>query len=195
MRRLLAFVAVSFLVTACATSFEAPRDARISTAPDAPGYVVVGLASQTYKREFGRATEGLALGFARAGGTPVTASRYGCGSVRGFYGSKPCDLGKVERQVLAVPAGDWTTAAVVEQFNNWGTRKLLRDQVPSGSPIHVGPGEVVYVGDFTFASDYDAQEIKLVAHGRDDAGAAQALAEYPGLQSAAVVYRDPTARK
>ena len=184
---------ISLLVSACATSFEAPPDAQISRAADAPGYIVVGLATQSYKRDLGHVTDGIAMGMARKQGGTVVASRNGCGSMRGFYGSKPCDLTKLDRQVLVVPAGDWLPLSVVEQLNTWGTRKTLKDVLPFRSPVHVGPGDVVYLGDFTYASDYDAQEIKLVQHGRDDAAATQALAAYPGLKAAPVIYRDPAA--
>ena len=185
-------LAAALLATGCAADFEAPQEARLSSAPGASGYVIVGLATQSYKREFGRSTQALVLDLDRPTGSPVSVSRNGCGSFRGFYGSKPCELSKLDRRVLEVPAGDWVPGDVAEQFNNWGTRKTLRDKAPPGTPVHVGPGEVVYIGDFTFASDYDAQEIKLTSHGRDDAAAAQALAAYPGLRAASIVYRDPT---
>lgn len=50
------------LMTACASPYEARPDATISTAPDAPGYIVVGLATQSYKRELLVITEAITLG-------------------------------------------------------------------------------------------------------------------------------------
>lgn len=180
------------LASACATKFEASPDAQISTAADAPGYVVVGLATQSYKRDLGHVTDAIGMGLARRQGGTVVAVRDGCGSMRGFYGSKPCDLSKLDRRVLVVPAGDWVPLTVSERLTTWGSRKTLSDTLPFRNPVHVGPGEVVYMGDFTYASDYDAQEIKLVQYGRDDAAASQALTAYHGLKAAPVIYRDPT---
>lgn len=183
---------ILLLVSACATKFEAPPDAQISGAADAPGYIVVGLATQSYKRDLGHVTDAIGMGMARRQGGTVVASRDGCGSMRGFYGSKPCDLNKLDRRVLVVPTGDWVPLTVSERLTTWGSRKTLSDTLPFRNTVHVGPGEVIYIGDFTYASDYDAQEIKLVQYGRDDAAASQALAAYPGLKAAPVVYRDPT---
>lgn len=178
-------------MTACASPYEARPDATISTAPDAPGYIVVGLATQSYKRELLVITEAITLGLKRKQGGEAIASRDGCGSTRGFYGSRPCKLNELDWQVLVAPPGDWAPLLVAEQEGSF-SRKRLSDTLPLRSPVHVGPGEVVYIGDYTFASDYEAQEIKLVKHGRDDDAARRALANYPGLRAAPIIYRDPT---
>ena len=126
----------------------------------------------------------------RQGGT-VVVSRNGC-NIFGFYGSKPCDLTKLERQVLMVTAGDWLPVNVVEQLQTRRSRRTLEGLLPVRGAVHVDPGEIVYLGDFTYASNYDAEEIRLVRHGRDEAAVIQALAAYPGLKGMPIVYRDPT---
>lgn len=183
---------VLLLVSACANRFEAGPDARISKEPGAPGYLIVGLATQSYRNDFGHTTQAVGIGIARRQGGNVVAARSGCGSMQGFYGSKPCDLTKPDRQVLVVQPGDWLPLSATERLNAWGTRKTLSDMLPFRTPVHVDSGEVVYIGDFTVVSDYEAQSVKLVENGRDDAGAARALAAYPGLRDAPIVYRAPT---
>lgn len=73
-----------------------------------------------------------------------------------------------------------------------GGNKTLRDELPPSDPVRVGPGEIVYVGDYVLSVDYDAQEIAVKRHGRDDAAAASALNDYPNLRGAPIVYRVPT---
>ena len=178
-------------LSACAPSFEADSDAVLSSSPDSSGFLVVGLAEENATFGLGSATDSLAIGFVRAGSVPVVMTRYGCGSMRGFYGSKPCNLTHTEWQVLKVQPGDYKPLTLAELTHVLGGRKLLQDQLQHTTPVHVGPGEVVYIGDFILGADYDAQEIVLRKHERDDAAAASALAKYPGLRNAQVVYRDP----
>ena len=183
---------VSLFVSACTTSYEAPLSAQISKAADAPGYIVVGLATQSYQRNLEQSISCIEMSMARRQGGTVVASRNGCGNILGFYGSKPCDLTKLERQVLVVTAGDWLPVNVVEQLHIRRSRRTLESLLPFRSAVHVGPGEIVYLGDFTYESNYDTEEIRLVRHGRDEAAVTQALAAYPGLKGTPVVYRDPT---
>ena len=180
------------LLAGCAASSIAPADATLSRSPDAPGYMIVGLAERNSQRDIGAVTQFIRFGFNNGGGKVVSMLRYSCGSIVGFYGSKPCNLAEMDRYVLTVPPGDWRAVGVVENLKIILGQKVLQDDLPPYRPVHVGPGEIVYVGDFTFATNYEAQEIKLVSHAHDDNAARAALAAYPGLFNAPIVYRDPT---
>lgn len=182
------------LLPGCAARYnEAPQDAVVSAAADAPGFVIVGLADENAGSGLTHAALALALALRREDGTTATMNRNGCGSMSGVYGSKPCDLTKLDWQVLQVPPGLWRPAAVAEATKTILGSKQIRAALPPGPPIKVGPGEVVYIGDYVLAADYDAPAVVVRRHGRDDAAAQRALAAYPGLRNAQIVYRDPAA--
>lgn len=182
-----------FLLSACAPTFEARQDATRSTRPDAPGFLVVGLADEAAVYGLSRATTDISIGFARVGGGQASMTRSSCAGA-GLYSTKPCDLTKPARQVLQVPAGEWRTGTAVSSLAVIAGQRTLVDQLPPGSPVRVGPGEVVYIGDYILAADYDAQEITVRRHVRDDAGAARTVTEYPGLTDGPIIYRDPIRR-
>lgn len=179
-------------VSACAANDEAPLHAQISKASDAPGYIVIGLATQSYQHNLEHLIGSIEMVIARRQGGTVIVTRYGCGNVLGYYGSRPCDLTKLERHILMVAPGDWLPINVVEKLHTRRSRQILESSLPFHNSVHVDSGEVVYLGDFIYASDYDMEKVKLIRHVRNDAAAIQALAGYPGLRNASIIYRDPT---
>ncbi len=182
------------LLSGCASRYnEAPQDAVISTAADAPGFLIVGLAEENAGSGLTHAALLLGLALRREDGTTATMNRNGCGSFDGVYGSKPCDLTKLDWQVLQVQPGLWRPAAAAEATKTILGSKLVRAALPPGPLIKVGPGEVVYIGDYVLSADYDAPAVLVRRHERDDAAAQRTLAAYSGLRNAQIVYRDPTA--
>lgn len=190
-RRWTALLIILF-VSACAANYEAPSNAQVSKTGDAPGYIIIGLATQSYQRNLEPLVGSIEMVIARRQGGTVIATRNGCGNVLGYYGSRPCDLTKLELHILMVAPGDWLPINVVEKLHTRRSRRTLEGLLPFHRSVHVDPGEIVYIGDFIYASDYDVEEVKLVRHVRNDAAAIQALAGYPGLKNAPVIYRDPT---
>lgn len=183
---------IVLFVSACAKDYEAPLHAQISKASDAPGYIIVGLATQSHQRNLEHLIGSIEMVIARRQGGTVVAARNGCGNVLGYYGSRPCDLTKPERHILMVTPGDWLPVNIVEKLQTRRSRQILEGSLPFHNSVHVDPGEIVYLGDFIYASNYDTEEVKLVRHVRDDAAAIRALAGYPGLKNAPVIYFDPT---
>ena len=182
------------LLSGCASQYnEAPQDAAISTAADAPGFLIVGLVEENASSGLTHAALSLALALRSEDGTTATMNRYGCGSMQGVYGSKPCNLTKLDWQVLQVQPGLWRPAAAAEATKTILGSKLVRATLPLGPPIRVGSGEVVYIGDYILSADYDAPAVLVRRHGRDDAAAQRTLAAYSGLRHAQIVYRDSTA--
>lgn len=181
-------------VSACAATSEAPLTATASTTPGSSGYLILGISEQNAIWKFGEATMSMAVGLQREGGGAAVMARAGCGSVEGFWGSRPCDLKNPGWQVLKVDPGEWRPHIIAEKTHVPLAYKTLRDDVPGLHFVHVGPGEVVYLGDYVFAVDYDAQQIAMVRHERNDAAAEQALSAYTGLNTQPIVYRDPAAK-
>lgn len=180
-------------LTGCASRFnEAPQDAVISTAAGAPGYVVLGLADENAGSGLTHTTLSLALALRREDGITAVMNRDGCGSMQGFYGSNPCDLTKLGWQVLQVQPGLWRPVVAAEVTSTLLGRNRFRSTLPPGSAIPVGSGEVVYLGDYVLAVDFDGLSVAIRRHERNDAAAQRALAAYPGLRDAQVVFRDPT---
>ncbi len=177
-------------LAACGTSSIAPTSARLETGANAGSYLIVGLAETQYKNQVGRVTNSISLALTGPSST-VSVTRFGCGNPIGFYGSAPCELDKIDRQVLSVTAGEWRPGTVLEILKLILADKRLADTFPLYRPITVRPGEIVYLGDFTFTSDFDAQEIRLVSHTRDDDGARVALGRYPAMFAAPIRYADP----
>jgi hypothetical protein len=188
MRRAVIVLLALLPVAACTGPYgQAPRSVSLATTPDAPGFLVVGFAEQNYRWGLVTSTRSISLTFTSPGHDPVTATRKGCGSFGGFVGTSPCDLSVLSPQVLRLPAGDWSLAGFTLAYT-----ATTGDHELHSSPaltVHVGPGEIVDIGDYVFASDGEKQEIKLVSHGRDDAGTRAALAAYPSLRAAPVSYK------
>lgn len=128
-------------------------------------------------------------------GWPAVMNRFGCASFGSLSGKKPCDLAKLDWQVLQVQPGLWRLIEMSEQTAYIGVRKIISARLPLGLPVKVGPGEVVYIGDLVLSADYDAPSVSLRRHGRDDAAAQRALAGYPGLRNAPIVFKDPQLRQ
>ena len=173
-----AAAAAVLLVAACASDV-APRGAMLSAAPDAPGYMIVGLAEQNHRCEFGTTTRSFALRFKNDGGKSVVAGRQGCGLTT--------NGGEVLRSVLTVPAGRYRPDFAAEVLHVFVTDTTLKDDITNAEPIEVPAGHIVYAGDYILASDFQAQEIKLLRVEHDEAGAAAALAPYPSLFGASFV--------
>lgn len=176
--RIMAAIAVSVL-PGCVTNL-APHDAMLSTGPDAPGYMIVGLAEQNSRCELGAATQAVALRFAAENGKPVVAGRSACGLVSSGR--------EVERVVLQAAAGRYRPDFATEVQQVFVTKSLLKDDVHNAEPVEVPAGGIVYAGDYIFRSDFGVdQEIKLVRIDHDAVGAAAALKSYPNLVGAPFV--------
>lgn len=186
-------LAASLLLAGCSLTDEASKNATLSKAPGSPGFLVVGLADESAQFGLGAATVGISMAFRSEDGKEAVAGRIACGAPLGFMQSRPCDVRKMDWLVVRVQPGEWRPLAVGATMEVIGGNKALRDQLPPGNPVRVGPGEIVYVGDYVLRVDYDAQEI-AVRHGRNDAGAAGALADYPNLRGAPVAYRGAPTR-
>lgn len=170
--RVVAIIAVS-LLPGCASD-RASRGSTLSSGPDAPGYMIVGLAEQNSRCEFGAATQGIALQFTAENGQRVVAGRSGCGLT-----SNGRD---VERVVLRAAAGRYRPDLATETQQVFVTTSLLKGDVRNAEPVEVPAGSIVYAGDYIFRSDFGVgQEIKLVRVDHDTAGAAAALKPYPNL--------------
>ena len=184
----LAPVLLAATLTACVPPGEALHDASLSTAPDAPGFLIIGLAEQNYAWNLANWTQSIALTLTSPGQAPVTAARKGCGSLTGLVGDKPCNLAQMQHLVLQLPPGAWTAAEVTEAYHLADGDHMLQAALPN-LPITIRPGQITYAGDFTFASDAVSPSITLVARSHDDAGAQYALNPYPHLRSTTVIFR------
>ncbi len=181
LRLLLALPILASLLSGCASRFnEASQDTSISTAADAPGFLIVGLSEENAPSRTFRTTHPLALALRREDGMTATMNRNGCGSMDGLHGSTPCDLAKLDWQVLQVQLGLRRPVVAAEAVNIFAGRQTLGATLPPGPLVRVGPGEVVCIGNYVLAADYDAPAIVVRRHGRDDAAAQRALAAYPG---------------
>lgn len=96
--------------------------------------------------------------------------------VRPMHRPPGTDHDDITPQVLQVQPGLWRPAAAAEATKLILGSKLIRATPPPGPPIKVGSGEVVHIGDYTLAADYDAPAVVVRQHGRDDVAAQRALA-------------------
>lgn len=197
LRAALLTMALVAALAGCASidQFGPGRTAIRSASPDAKGYVVIGLADENARKGslFARYLS-FSVSLQQTDGlTEATARRDSCISVAGMRHGETC-AGQPEMawHVLELQPGAWTVASVSEErMEGVPARKTeLSVPFPSGTAFRVGPGEVVYIGDFLFSIDFDAQSVVLKTHTRDDGAAGQALSGYPGLRGA-ITYRDP----
>lgn len=175
----LAIVSV-IAVAGCFTPRDlAPPGAMLSSTPGAPGYMIIGLVEKNYRCEFGAATQFIMLRLIGGNGKNLVAPRSNC--------QIGIDNGQIVRRVLQVPAGHYRPESVTEKLAVFVTDRLLSDDINNAKAIEVRSGTIVYAGDYVFASDFEAQEIKLIRVDHDAAGAAEALRPYPNLSGAAIV--------
>lgn len=175
----------------------AKPDASIGAGPDAPGFIIIGYADETAENELFHVYQSLALGLRSAAGQVVNTARYGCRVMLAANLSDSCDTQNRMRQlVLQVPPGTWRLMAAAETVRTGFPvrNQTMTARLPPGVEVPVGPGEIVYMGDFLFRFDNDSSEVLLKSHSRDDAGAARALEPFPGLRGRPIVFRDPTPR-
>ena len=186
--RLAPVILLAITLTACVPSGEALHNATLSTAPGAPGYLIIGIAEQNYAWTLASWTQSISLTLSSPGQAPVTATRKGCGSITGLVGDKTCNLAQMEHLVLQLPPGTWTAAGVSEAYHLADGDHTLQAALPN-LPITIRPGEITYAGDFTFASDAVNPSITLLARSHDDAGAQYALTPFTHLRSTTVIFR------
>lgn len=182
-------LAAPLLLAACVPAAEAPPNARLSQDADAPGYLIVGFAEQNYRWGLVTSTQSIALTLTSPGREPTLATRKGCGSMAGFVGTRPCDLSTLDRIVLRLTPGTYTLDEVALAFQSTNGPQTLRNHITPPIPIRIAANEIVDAGDFTFASDAEKQEIRLVQHTHGDAQARSALATFPNLRAAPIIYR------
>jgi hypothetical protein len=135
----------------------------------------------------------------------VTVRRSHC-IFAGISVTPDCDIRRMQRFVLAVPAGEYAIVSHVAGGRGFDGREYIRvtrfvKQLPSLTVREVptnnarlarwriAPGEVVYLGDFIY--DPFAFPARLRRIERNDAGAQEALADYKHLQGKAA-FRLPT---
>jgi hypothetical protein len=187
MRQALAVLLATLPLMSCAGGVEALRTATLSQAPDAPGYVVVGLAEQNYTFGLVYSTQSVALTLTSPNHAPVTAVRKACGTLGGFIGTKPCDISSLGAIVLRLPPGTWTVAGATLAYHNLDGDQTLHGALPPAS-FQLHPGEVVDLGEYVFASNADKKVMPLARHFHDEGLTRTTLAAYPGLQPAPIVY-------
>lgn len=197
-------------MSGCAKTQILPKEAAFdaNSASD-KAIVIAGLAASRYDTFLGMTAKGslgdFALSWVKTSyggqGLPVALTdrisipRNYCqpllGLPSGLVGSSSpeCDQIHMHHLVVSVSPGDYRLAqfGMVRHLGSLNESYTTRFK---GTPIiiHVGPGEIVYIGDFVF--DAIAFPARLVSYGRDDADAKAALAEYKGVHGE-MVFRAP----
>lgn len=164
---------------------------------DATGLIVVGIAIDRYDTILGMTAYGsvndLNLAWTRVenGVQPaVKVDRAVARLRRGHLGYDQSDLRKMAWQVLQVQPGDYQLTEI--QSVSGRAVHTTRVMDSAGLVTHVGPGEIVYIGDFTF--DALTSPMRIVRYGRNDAEATRVLASYPGIVPGPVAFRRPMTR-
>jgi hypothetical protein len=176
------------------TTAEALPDARVATGADAPGFIVVGYADEQPRNRVLHVLQSLSLAFVSTAGEGARTVRVGCRQLYNTDRESCAEQLAMGRRVLQVKPGEWRLVRVGEIVRGGFPPRniVLSAPLPRGTSVTVGPGEIVYIGDFLFAFNVDTSEVTLRTHSRDDAGAAVALERYPNLRGQPVVYRDPS---
>lgn len=135
----------------------------------------------------------------------VTVRRSHC-FFAGISVTPDCDIRRMQRFVLAVPAGEYAIVSHVAAGRGFDGREYIRvtrfvkelpsltvRDVPTNNARlarwRIAAGEVVYLGDFVY--DPFAFPARLRRIERNDTGAAEALVDYKNLQGK-VTFRLPT---
>lgn len=190
----MAAVSLAAALAACAPAATdvAPLTAMPSSAPDAPGYVVVGAGHtpRDASKNGDAYPAAITLRFENQQGKSIHLVVANC--VKLF--DKPCPpLTVAKRRVLQVPPGDWRLSSVSERRHisyGYSDRYETLTIRPRGVVLRVDPGSVTYIGDFIYDFDFGEQRVTLARYERNDAGAAEAVAQYPNL-AGRMRYRSP----
>lgn len=175
----------------------APKDAVLGAGPTAPGFIIVGFADENAINELLHNYRSLSMGLVGPDGKVLTITRYGCAHlIAGTMADTCSGQREMAQRVLQVAPGTWRVGGVSEfvQTGFPARYATIAAPLPRNMTFEVGPAEIVYIGDFHFAFDKETTSVTLRRHARDDAAAARALEEFPGLVGQPVVYRDPTPR-
>lgn len=181
-------------LAACSTTQDISKAVVRGTGPDANGFLIIGTANENSRNEMFFVSQAFGIDLARGDGQVEHVVRNGCNTASGILSGQSCSSDRrIVEHVVELPPGDWQIDGVFESDRHGFPSRtdIVRAKLPPGITIHVGPGEVVYAGDFLFTLDQDKVQGSLKSYSRDDAAAARALAAYPGL-AGGFVYREPT---
>ena len=163
----------------------APASASLATGPQAPGYIIVGMArNDDFEEDLISRMQAYRLHFNRIGGGYGEAGHAGC-SAAGEPVSLVLSCSHVmARTVVQAQPGIWRLEAFSENRRIANVYISLTIPVRSELSFEAKPGQVVYIGDFTTRMTGRPVRGGLGAYARNDQGAAEALARYPGLGTA-----------
>ena len=184
---------IASILSGCAPDTAARRDTALSNAPDANGFLIIGTADENARTEWFFVTKAFQLTLVRSDGRVAKVARQGCNTYKGLFSGQSCASDRqLAWQVVELPAGDWGVASVHETIQRGFPARFdsVDAKLPPGITVHVGPGEIVYAGDFLFSLNPDTLEGHLKTYSRNDAAASHALSAYPNLP-AAFIYREP----
>jgi hypothetical protein len=207
------------LFTAACGSRGSEIDPKTSFTPgqDQSGLVVVGIAAQRYASFLGITHMGsvssinltwtrIENGMAperRADRVLMEYRRRACSGdsvLPGIGGNTttsgdPCDMREMARHVLRVPPGDYQLTEI-GTLNSNGTQQTYTTTRLADSAAriaHVGPGEIVYLGDLTYELiGGPARPVRLQ---RNDAAAQRALSALPLVGPGEMVFRPMVPRE
>ena len=127
-----------------------------STGPDATGFLIIGAADENALHRVFFVTKDFTLNLVSGDGKTVSVRRQGCNTYQGLMSGQSCASDRqIAWQVVELPPGDWRVDSIsdfiVRGFPARGD--VASAKLPAGIVIHVGPGAIVYAGDFLFHLD------------------------------------------
>ncbi len=193
-RRLGPLLCLLSALSACGSNSDARPDAVLKSGPDANGFLVLGAADENARNSVFFVTRNFGVNLVRADGRTFTVLRQGCNTYKGLFSGQSCASDRqLAWQVVELPPGTWQIASIHETVSRGfpARNESIDARLPPGIAVRVGPGEVVYAGDFLFSIDSDTLQGSLKTYSRNDAAAKSALSAYPGL-GGSFTYREPT---
>jgi hypothetical protein len=188
------FTTAILILSSCSPTLDADKAVVRGTGPESNGFLIIGAANENARTELFFASVAFGVDLVGDDGRVVHVFRRGCMSSSGLFSGQTCSSDRhIAEHVVEVPPGDWQVDSIVETDQRGVPARMdvVRAKLPRGIKIHVGPGEIVYAGDFLFTLDQDKVEGSLKSYSRDDSAANAALASYPGL-TGGFIYREPT---
>ena len=164
------------------------------TGQGANGFLIIGAADENAKTSIFFVTANFGLDLAGPDGRYKMIDREGCDTLSGIFSGQSCASdSKVAYHVVELAPGDWQVASIHESIRRGfpARNDHIDAKLPPGIVVHVGPGEIVYAGDFLFSLNPDSLQGSLKTYSRNDEAARHALSEYPNL-GGAFTYREPT---